>query len=86
MEKTFNNEDAKDALKNQLDSLKNIEYSDWDSLQIAIVLKDKNVANIRMMRQDIEAMELMHYTNKGEIVSMMIATLEEDYKNRKEKE
>lgn len=83
MEQT-NINDAKAALKSQLEDLKNVEYADWDSLQIAIVLKDKAVANIRMMRQDIEAMEKLHNAGKGEVIEMMIAALEEEYKNKTE--
>jgi hypothetical protein len=75
---------AKAALENQLNEVKNVEYTDWDSLQIAIVLKDKAVANIRMMRQDIEAMERLHSAGKGEVIEMMIAALEEEYKNKSE--
>jgi hypothetical protein len=77
-----NLEQAKAALEKQLTELKNIEYADWDSLQISIVLKDKAVANIRMMRQDIEAMEKLYSAKKGEVIEMMIAALEEEYKNK----
>ena len=84
MEQT-NINDAKSALKSQLEDLKNVEYTDWDSLQITIVLKDKAVANIRMMRQDMEAMERLHSAEKGEVIEMMIATLQEEYKNKYEK-
>jgi hypothetical protein len=79
-----NLEQAKAALEKQLTELKNKEYTDWDSLQITIVLKDNAVANIRMMRQDIEAMEELHDAKKGEVIEMMIAALEEEYKNKSE--
>lgn len=80
-----NLEKTKAALEKQLSELKNNEYTDWDSLQISIVLKDKAIANIRMMRQDIEAMEKLHNTKKGEVIEMMISALEEEYKNKSKK-
>ena len=79
-----NLEQAKAALEKQLTELKNVEYTDWDSLQISIVLKDKAVANIRMMRQDIEVMQELYDAKKGEVIEMMIAALEEEYKNKSE--
>lgn len=84
MEENFNIDEAKAALEKQINELKNKEYSDWDSLQITLVLKDESKANIRMMRQDVEAMANLHGQSRGEIIEMMIQALEEEYKNQAE--
>jgi hypothetical protein len=84
MEENFNIDEAKAALEKQINDLKNKEYSDWDSLQITLVLKDESKGNIRMMRQDMEAMANLHGQSRSEIIEMMIQTLEEEYKNQTE--
>ena len=84
MEENFNIDEAKAALEKQINEIKNKEYSDWDSLQITLVEKEEGKATVRMMRQDMEAMANLHGQSRGEIIEMMIQTLEEEYKNQTE--
>jgi hypothetical protein len=84
MEENFNIDEAKAALEKQINELKNKEYSDWDSLQITLVQKEEGKATVRMMRQDMEAMKNLYDSSRGDIIEMMIQTLEEEFQNQTE--
>lgn len=55
----------------------NKKYEDWDSIIIQLNNGDDGVLNIRMMRQDIEAMSEDHGTGRGHVMEMMVQAMEE---------
>jgi uncharacterized Ntn-hydrolase superfamily protein len=67
--------------------MSNQQYEDWDSIIIQLN-HGENAAggNIRMMRQDIEAMAETHGTTRGEVMEMMVQALEEQAKLETSKE
>jgi hypothetical protein len=77
-----NLDDAKDALKKQLAEMKNVEYSDWDSITIELCHGETSRARIRMMRQDMDAMAKMHEVNRENIIGLMIDALEDEYQEK----
>jgi len=82
--KTFEEEKAEFDLKQE--ALKNKAYSDWDSVIIQINHGEKGLANIRMMRQDIEAMAENHNSGIGDIMEMMLKALEEEHVKKSSEE
>jgi hypothetical protein len=82
MEDNFDIDVAKEALEKQLKEMGNVQYEDWDSLQITLVKDDVALTNIRMMRQDMEAMANLHGTERSHVIEMMIQALEEEHKNK----
>ena len=85
MEEKFDPKEAAEAVAKQLESLKNKEYSDWDSLVINICHGESSKASIRMMRQDIDAMTVMHEVDRGKIIDLMIQGLEDEYRQHQQK-
>ncbi len=63
----------------------NKKYTDWDSLAIDVCLEDKSLGKIRMMRQDMEAMQKMHLAERKDIIEMMIQALIDEYQDKEEK-
>jgi hypothetical protein len=86
MEEKFDPKEAAEAVAKQLESLKNKEYLDWDSLVINICHGESSKASIRMMRQDMEAMAVTHEVDRGKIVDLMIQGLEDEYRQHLNKE
>ena len=67
--------------------MSNRQYDDWDSIIIQLNNGEKAAGgNIRMMRQDIEAMAETHGTSRGEVMEMMVQALEEQAKLETSKE
>jgi|694.fasta_scaffold20854_5 hypothetical protein len=67
--------------------MSNRQYDDWDSIIIQLNHGEKTAGgNIRMMRQDIEAMAETHGTTRGEVMEMMVQALEEQAKLETSKE
>jgi uncharacterized Ntn-hydrolase superfamily protein len=67
--------------------MSNRQYDDWDSIIIQLNHGEKAAGgNIRMMRQDIEAMAETHGTTRGEVMEMMVQALEEQAKLETSKE
>ena len=64
----------------------NKKYTDWDSLAIDVCLEDKSLGRIRMMRQDMEAMQTMGMAERKDVVEMMIQALIDEYKKKEESE
>ena len=83
--KTPNLEEAKAALEQQLSAIKNKTYQDWDSIQFTLVHGEAAKATIRMMRQDIEAMEATHGATRQDVIGMMIAALEDEWRQKEAK-
>ena len=64
--------------------MENKKYNDWDSLGIEVCLGEKSLGRIRMMRQDMEAMETMGMADRKDVVEMMIQALIDEYKKKEE--
>ena len=62
----------------------NKTYGDWDCMIIQLHDEASNTgkANIKMMRQDMEAMATSHGVNRGEIIEMLVQALEEQVANK----
>ena len=80
-----NNKEIQDAIKKQLEEMKNIEYSDWDSITIELCHGETSRARIRMMRQDIDAMAKMHEVDRENIIGLMIDALEDEHQENASK-
>lgn len=61
--------------------LENKTYPDWDNVILQLCQGDKGIANIRMQRQDIEAIQALHGSERTEVIEMMFQALEEQVKN-----
>lgn len=64
----------------------NKTYPDWDSLQITLVNGEEAKATIRMMRQDIEVIEAAHGMERQEVIAMMIAAMEDEWRQKADTE
>ena len=64
----------------------NKTYPDWDSLQITLVNGEEAKATIRMMRQDIEVIEAAHGMERQEVITMMIAAMEDEWRQKADAE
>jgi hypothetical protein len=60
--------------------MSNQQFEDWDSIIIQLNNGETAGGNIRMMRQDLEAMAVNHGTTRGEVMEMMVQALEEQAK------
>jgi len=78
-------EEAQKALQEAIEQNKNKVYPDWDNIVIQLNKGDEAVLNIRMMRQDLEAMTSFHGTERKDVLEMMIAAMEEQIKERENK-
>ena len=61
-------------------------YPDWDNIIIQINQGDESVLNLRMMRQDLEAMMTNEGVDREYVLGLMLATLEEQLANPTEPE
>ena len=77
--------EIQEAIKKQLEEMKNIEYSDWDSITIELCHGETSRARIRMMRQDIDAMAKMHEVDRENIIGLMIDALEDEHQENASK-
>ncbi|NBO21779.1 hypothetical protein EBU94_00340 [bacterium] len=64
--------------------MENKQYSDWDSIIVQLNLKDEGLLNIKMMRQDLEALAASYGQERRDVVEMMIQTIEEQLQNKQE--
>jgi hypothetical protein len=64
--------------------MENKKYNDWDSLGIEVCLGDTSLGRIRMMRQDMEAMQGMHLAERKDVIEMMVQALIEEYEKPEE--
>lgn len=76
-----NLEEAKAALQKQVEELKNKTYPDWDSMIIQLNQGDEVVLNIRMMRQDMDAMGELHGQDRKDFMELMVSTMEDQINN-----
>ena len=74
-------EQAKENLKLMLESQDNKAYSDWDNVIIQVMNGDKPVLNSRMMRQDMEALGVLHGQSRGDLMDMLVTAMEDEIKN-----
>jgi len=61
-------------------------YPDWDNIIIQINQGDESVLNLRMMRQDLEAMMTNEGVDREYVLGLMLAALEEQLANPTEPE
>lgn len=66
------------------EKIENKTYPDWDNVILQVNQGDESVANIRMQRQDMEAIMSLHGSPRTEVVEMMLQALEEQIKERNE--
>lgn len=64
----------------------NNSYKDWDCLIVQLNNGDAGIGNIKIMRQDLEAMAESHSANRGDVLEMVVQALENEYKEAKDKE
>ena len=64
------------------ENFENKTYPDWDNVILQVNLGDESVANIRMQRQDMEAIQSLHGSERTEVIEMMLQALEEQVSNR----
>lgn len=58
--------------------MENKTYTDYDSIIIQLNLGEDSIGNIKMMRQDVEAMLFLHGQSRGEILELMVQTIESE--------
>lgn len=66
--------------------IENKVYPDWDNIIIQINQGDTSVLNLRMMRQDLEAMMHNEGVDREYVLGLMLAALEEQIANPAEPE
>lgn len=79
-------EQAKENLKLMLETQDNKSYADWDNVIIQVMNGDKPVLNSRMMRQDMEALGVLHGQSRGDLMDMLVTAMEDEIKNADSKE
>jgi hypothetical protein len=62
--------------------MENKLYNDWDSIIVQLNLKEEGLLNIKMMRQDLEALAANHGQERKDVVEMMIQAIEEQLQNK----
>ena len=77
--KNHNNMDTEDLKK-----LENKVYEDYDSIVIQLNKGDESIGNIRMMRQDLEAMMVLHGQTRQDILELLVQTIETESPKIKE--
>lgn len=71
--------------KEDLKNFENTVYEDYDSVVIQLNKGDVSKGNIKMMRQDIEAMMSLHGQTRQDILELLMQTLEsESPENKKD--
>ena len=66
--------------------IENKTYPDWDNIIIQINQNDESVLNLRMMRQDLEAMMTNEGVDREYVLGLMLSALEEQIANPTEPE
>ena len=66
--------------------IENKTYPDWDNIIIQINQNDESVLNLRMMRQDLEAMMTNEGVDREYVLGLMLSALEEQLANPTEPE
>jgi hypothetical protein len=61
--------------------IENKTYSDWDNIIIQVNQGDESVLNLRMMRQDLDAMMSNEGVDREYVLGLMLAALEEQINN-----
>lgn len=69
-------------MSNEKINVENKTYPDWDNVILQLMQGDNGVANIRMQRQDIEAIQELHGSERIEVIEMMFQALEEQVKEK----
>ena len=64
----------------KLEKLENKTYPDWDNVILQLCQGEKGIANIKMQRQDMEAIQALHGSERTEVIEMMLQALEEQVK------
>ncbi len=64
----------------------NKSYEDWDCIIVQLNNGDTGLANIKMMRQDLEAMAKNHSAKRGEVMEMLVQALEDEYQSKDAKD
>lgn len=62
--------------------MENKVYNDWDSIIVQLNLKDEGLLNIKMMRQDLEALAASHGQERKDVVEMMVQAIEEQLQDK----
>ena len=62
--------------KEDLKNFENKVYEDYDSIVIQLNKGDESIGNIKMMRQDIEAMMVLHSQTRQDILELLVQTIE----------
>lgn len=71
-------------MSNEKINVENKTYPDWDNVILQLMQGDKGIANIRMQRQDIEAIQALHGSERTEVIEMLFQALEEQVKEKNE--
>lgn len=71
-------------MSNEKINVENKTYPDWDNVILQLMQGDNGIANIRMQRQDIEAIQALHGSERTEVIEMMFQALEEQVKEKNE--
>jgi len=66
--------------------IENKTYPDWDNVIMQINQGDTVVLNLRMMRQDLEAMMTNEGVDREYVLGLMLAALEDQFANPVEPE
>ncbi len=74
-------EENKEKLK---EVTSNKTYEDYDSIVIQLNKGDESIGNIRMMRQDLEAMMVLHGQTRQDILELLVQTIETESPKIKE--
>lgn len=61
--------------------IENKTYPDWDNIIIQVNQGDESVLNLRMMRQDLDAMMSNEGVDREYVLGLMLAALEEQIAN-----
>jgi hypothetical protein len=70
--------------KEDLKKLENKVYEDYDSIVIQLNKGDESIGNIKMMRQDLEAMMVLHGQTRQDILELLVQTIETESPKIKE--
>lgn len=74
-------EENKEKLK---EVTSNKTYEDYDSIVIQLNKGEESIGNIRMMRQDLEAMMVLHGQTRQDILELLVQTIETESPKIKE--
>jgi hypothetical protein len=74
----------KSKLEETSQEIKNKEYGDYDSIIIQLNNGEESIGNIKMMRQDLEIMMKLHGESRGNILDLLVQTIESESPKIKE--